>query len=147
MDHFKFLEPTALLEKIYATLCSEYEDAQFYENEQDQQEIELSKRRLTKKLLCEIAVEGKCFLVMNKQKFKDRFAMYEDDFIKIIKNCADKGVPFSTFTELVDSLLISAYNRWGILEQLEEEVQKSQKLGDQREIEDVLDDEEVFSLG
>ena len=62
MEELKYLNPTDLLEKIYVTLCSEYEDEAHYDKDQGQtRDIEVTKKRLTKKVFNEFVVDDEYF--------------------------------------------------------------------------------------
>jgi hypothetical protein len=130
MADLKYLEPTELLEKIYATLCSEYEDAQHYEDEQDQEEISVTKRRLTKKIFNEFVVDAEYFLTMDKETFNDRYHLYEGDFLRLIKECSENRVEYETFIQIIDNLIASAKFRLHAFEQLTEEIQKTVEEGE-----------------
>ncbi|AZU64156.1 hypothetical protein [Neobacillus mesonae] len=126
MAELKYLEPTELLEKIYATLCSEYEDAQHYESKEDQEEIKVTKSRLTKKIFNEFVVDGEYFLTMDSETFNERYHLYEGDFLRLIKECGENGVEYETFTQIIDDLIASAKFRLHAFEQLTDEIQKLQ---------------------
>ncbi|WP_066388241.1 hypothetical protein [Neobacillus mesonae] len=126
MAELKYLEPTELLEKIYATLCSEYEDAQHYENKEDQEEIKVTKSRLTKKIFNEFVVDGEYFLTMDSETFNERYHLYEGDFLRLIKECGENGVEYETFKQIIDDLIASAKFRLHAFEQLTDEIQKLQ---------------------
>jgi hypothetical protein len=122
MDDLKYLNPTELLEKIYDTLCSEYEDEAHYDNEKDKQEIEITKKRLTKKVFNEFVVEDEYFLTMDSKTFKERYHLYEKDLLKMITGCSENGVPYEKFIVIIDDLLASANHRLNAFEQLNEEI-------------------------
>ncbi|MED4203800.1 hypothetical protein [Neobacillus mesonae] len=126
MAELKYLEPTELLEKIYATLCSEYEDAQHYESKEDIEEIKVTKSRLTKKIFNEFVVDGEYFLTMDSETFNERYHLYEGDFLRLIKECGENGVEYETFTQIIDDLIASAKFRLHAFEQLTDEIQKLQ---------------------
>ncbi|PLS01367.1 hypothetical protein [Neobacillus cucumis] len=148
MSELKYLEPTELLEKIYATLCSEYEDAEHYKDEKDQSEIEVTKKRLTKKIFNEFVVDEEYFLTMDSDVFKERYHLYEDDFLRLIKQCSENRVEYETFVQIIDDLIASAKFRLHAFEQLTEEIQKLQEVDEQEESEeanveaDEVEDEE-----
>ncbi|MEH7419486.1 hypothetical protein V7266_30100 [Neobacillus drentensis] len=133
MAELKYLEPTELLEKIYATLCSEYEDAEHYKDEKDQNEIDVTKRRLTKKIFNEFVVDEEYFLTMDADVFKERYHLYEDDFLRLIKQCSENRVEYETFVQIIDDLIASAKYRLHAFEQLTEEIQKLQEVDEQEE--------------
>jgi hypothetical protein len=137
LEELKYLEPTDLLEKIYATLCSEYEDEQHYEKEQDQQEIAISKKRLTKKVFNEFVVDEEYFLTMDSKKFKEQYQLFEKDFLKLITGCGENGIAYETFLEIIDDLVACAKFRVNAFEKLQEEIGKSQEAS-----EEVEEDEE-----
>ncbi|WP_286229829.1 hypothetical protein [Neobacillus mesonae] len=128
MAELKYLEPTELLEKIYATLCSEYEDAQHYESKEDIEEIKVTKSRLTKKIFNEFVVDGEYFLTMDSETFNERYHLYEGDFLRLIKECGENGVEYETFTQIIDDLIASAKFRLHAFEQLTDEIQKLQEV-------------------
>ncbi|MED4228049.1 hypothetical protein [Neobacillus cucumis] len=133
MADLKYLEPTELLEKIYATLCSEYEDAEHYKDEKDQKEIEVTKSRLTKKIFNEFVVDEEYFLTMDSDVFKERYHLYEDDFLRLIKQCSENRVEYDTFVQIIDDLIASAKFRLHAFEQLTEEIQKIQEVEETEE--------------
>jgi len=142
MADLKYLEPTELLEKIYATLCSEYEDAQHYKSEQDQSEINVTKKRLTKKIFNEFVVDEEYFLTMDAEVFKERYHLYEDDFLRLIKQCSENRVEYDTFVQIIDDLIASAKFRLHAFEQLTEEIQKLQEVDEQEETEEEEEEDE-----
>lgn len=127
MPNLRYLEPTELLEKIYATLCSEYEDAQHYESEQDQEEIKVTKTRLTKKIFNEFVVDEEYFLTMKKETFKERYQLYEADLIRMIQECSENRIDYETFIQIIDDLIASAKFRLQAFEQLSDEIHKLQE--------------------
>ncbi|MDQ1144104.1 hypothetical protein QE429_000931 [Bacillus sp. SORGH_AS 510] len=133
MAELKYLEPTELLEKIYATLCSEYEDAQHYKDKKDQEEIAITKRRLTKKVFNEFVVDEEYFLTMNDQTFNERYHLYEEDFLRLIKDCSENGVKYDSFLQIIDDLIASAKFRIHAFEQLTEEIQRLKEGTDEEE--------------
>ncbi|MBU8917233.1 hypothetical protein [Neobacillus sp. 114] len=133
MPNLRYLEPTELLEKIYATLCSEYEDAQHYESEQDQKEITVTKKRLTKKIFNEFVVDEEYFLTMKKETFKERYQLYEADLIRMIQECSENRIDYETFIQIIDDLIASAKFRLQAFEQLSDEIQKLQEEDEQDE--------------
>ena len=106
MEELKYLNPTELLEKIYDTLCSEYEDEAHYDKDQDKQDIEVTKKRLTKKVFNEFVVDDEYFLTMDSKTFKERYNLFEKDFFKLITECSKNGVPYEKFIEIIDDLLL-----------------------------------------
>ncbi|MBS4216206.1 hypothetical protein [Neobacillus rhizophilus] len=140
MPNLRYLEPTELLEKIYATLCSEYEDAQHYESEQDQKEITVTKKRLTKKIFNEFVVDEEYFLTMNEKTFNERYQLYEVDLLKMIQECSENRIEYETFVQIIDDLIASAKFRLQAFEQLSDEIQKLQEEDEQVEQEE--DEEE-----
>ena len=118
MEELNYLNPTELLEKIYETLCSEYEDEPHYSHDQDKQAIEVTKKRLTKKVFNEFVVDDEYFLTMDEKKFNDQYRLYEKDFFKIIESCSQNGVPYATFLQIIDQLLASAHYRINAFEQM-----------------------------
>jgi len=142
MAELKYLEPTELLEKIYATLCSEYEDAEHYKDEKDQSEIDVTKRRLTKKIFNEFVVDEEYFLTMDSDVFKERYHLYEEDFLRLIKQCSENRVEFETFVQIIDDLIASAKFRLHAFEQLTEEIQKLQEVDELEESEEENEDTE-----
>ena len=136
MADLKYLEPTELLEKIYATLCSEYEDAQHYKDKKDQEEIEVTKHRLTKKVFNEFVVDEEYFLTMKDETFKERYHLYEDDFLRLIKECSENGVEYDSFIQIIDDLIASAKFRIHAFEQLTEEIQRLQEESEEEEVEE-----------
>ena len=142
MAELKYLEPTELLEKIYATLCSEYEDAEHYKDEKDQNEIDVTKRRLTKKIFNEFVVDEEYFLTMDSDVFKERYHLYEEDFLRLIKQCSENRVEFETFVQIIDDLIASAKFRLHAFEQLTEEIQKLQEVDELEESEEENEDTE-----
>ena len=126
MEELKYLNPTELLEKIYDTLCSEYEDEAHYDKEQDKQDIEVTKKRLTKKVFNEFVVEDEYFLTMDSKTFKERYHLFEKDFFKLITECSKNGVPYEKFIEIIDNLLACAHYRLNAFEQLNEEITRIQ---------------------
>lgn len=142
MAELKYLEPTELLEKIYATLCSEYEDAQHYENKEDQEEIKVTKSRLTKKIFNEFVVDGEYFLTMDSETFNERYHLYEGDFLRLIKECGENGVEYETFTQIIDDLIASAKFRLHAFEQLTDEIQKLQVVEEEEVTAEVGEEEE-----
>lgn len=140
MPNLRYLEPTELLEKIYATLCSEYEDAQHYESEQDQEEITVTKKRLTKKIFNEFVVDEEYFLTMNEKTFNERYQLYEVDLLKMIQECSENRIEYETFVQIIDDLIASAKFRLQAFEQLSDEIQKLQEEDEQVEKEE--DEEE-----
>jgi hypothetical protein len=133
MAELKYLEPTELLEKIYATLCSEYEDAQHYKSEPDQEEIKVTQSRLTKKLFNEFVVDEEYFLTMDQETFKERYHIYEGDFLRLIKECSENRIEYETFLQIIDDLIASAKFRLQAFEQLTEEIHKTQEENEQVE--------------
>ena len=141
MEELKYLNPTELLEKIYDTLCSEYEDEAHYDNEKDKQEIEITKKRLTKKVFNEFVVEDEYFLTMDSKTFKERYHLYEKDLLKMITGCSENGVPYEKFVTIIDDLLASANHRLNAFEQLNEEIirikaEKEQEEGSEEAVEE-----------
>ncbi|MCH6266067.1 hypothetical protein [Neobacillus citreus] len=133
MPNLRYLEPTELLEKIYATLCSEYEDAQHYESQQDQEEIKVTKKRLTKKIFNEFVVDEEYFLTMKNETFKERYQLYEADLIRMIQECSENRIDYETFIQIIDDLIASAKFRLQAFEQLSDEIQKLQEEDEQDE--------------
>ncbi|MFC4803234.1 hypothetical protein ACFPA1_28315 [Neobacillus sp. GCM10023253] len=133
MPNLRYLEPTELLEKIYATLCSEYEDAQHYESQQDQEEIKVTKKRLTKKIFNEFVVDEEYFLTMKNETFKERYQLYEADLIRMIQDCSENRIDYETFIQIIDDLIASAKFRLQAFEQLSDEIQKLQEEDEQDE--------------
>jgi hypothetical protein len=123
-DELKYLNPTELLEKIYNTLCSEYEDEAHYDNDQDKQEIEVTKKRLTKKVFNEFVVDDEYFLTMDSKTFKERYHLFEKDLFKLINGCSKHGVPYEKFLQIIDDLLACANYRLNAFQQLEEEISR-----------------------
>ncbi|GHI00403.1 hypothetical protein [Neobacillus kokaensis] len=142
MAKLKYLEPTELLEKIYSTLCSEYEDAQHYENEPDKEEIRVTKSRLTKKIFNEFVVDEEYFLTMDKETFNERYHLYEDDFLRLIRKCSENNVDYETFTQIIDDLIASAKFRLHAFEQLSDEIQKLQEAVEEESDENGSEEEE-----
>ncbi|MEH7495261.1 hypothetical protein [Neobacillus niacini] len=139
MEELQYLNPTELLEKIYDTLCSEYEDEAHYDNEKDKQDIEVTKRRLTKKVFNEFVVDDEYFLTMDSKTFKERYHLYEKDLLKMITGCSENGVPYEKFIRIIDDLLASANHRLNAFEQLTEEITRIKA---EKEQEEVVDEEE-----
>jgi hypothetical protein len=133
VPNLRYLEPTELLEKIYATLCSEYEDAQHYESEQDQEEITVTKKRLTKKIFNEFVVDEEYFLTMKKETFKERYQLYEADLLRMIQECSENRIDYETFIQIIDDLIASAKFRLQAFEQLSDEIHKLQEEDEQDE--------------
>ena len=148
MEELKYLNPTELLEKIYDTLCSEYEDEAHYDNEKDKQEIEITKKRLTKKVFNEFVVEDEYFLTMDSKTFKERYHLYEKDLLKMITGCSENGVPYEKFVTIIDDLLASANHRLNAFEQLNEEItrikaEKEKEEGSEEGSEEAVEEEET----
>jgi DNA-directed RNA polymerase beta subunit len=145
MEDLKYLNPTELLEKIYDTLCSEYEDEAHYDNEKDKQEIEVTKKRLTKKVFNEFVVDDEYFLTMDSKTFKERYHLYEKDLLKMITGCSENGVPYEKFIRIIDDLLASANHRLNAFEQLNEEITriKAEKVEEDVEPVEVIEEEET----
>ena len=144
MEELKYLNPTELLEKIYDTLCSEYEDEAHYDNEKDKQEIEITKKRLTKKVFNEFVVEDEYFLTMDSKTFKERYHLYEKDLLKMITGCSENGVPYEKFVTIIDDLLASANHRLNAFEQLNEEIKRIKAEKEQEEgSEEAVEEEET----
>jgi hypothetical protein len=122
VEELNYLNPTELLEKIYNTLCSEYEDEAHYDNDQDKQEIEVTKKRLTKKVFNEFVVDDEYFLTMDPKTFKERYHLFEKDLFKLINGCSKHGVPYEKFLQIIDDLLACANYRLNAFQQLEEEI-------------------------
>jgi hypothetical protein len=122
VEELKYLNPTELLEKIYNTLCSEYEDEAHYDNDQDKQEIEVTKKRLTKKVFNEFVVDDEYFLTMEPKIFKERYHLFEKDLFKLINGCSKHGVPYEKFLQIIDDLLACSHYRLNAFQQLEEEI-------------------------
>ncbi|MFB3170298.1 hypothetical protein P5G62_024625 [Neobacillus sp. 179-C4.2 HS] len=143
MEELQYLNPTELLEKIYDTLCSEYEDEAHYDNEKDKQDIEVTKRRLTKKVFNEFVVDDEYFLTMDSKTFKERYHLYEKDLLKMITGCSENGVPYEKFIRIIDDLLASANHRLNAFEQLNEEITriKTEKEQEEQESEEVIEEE------
>ena len=143
MEELQYLNPTELLEKIYDTLCSEYEDEAHYDNEKDKQDIEVTKRRLTKKVFNEFVVDDEYFLTMDSKTFKERYHLYEKDLLKMITGCSEYGVPYEKFITIIDDLLASANHRLNAFEQLNEEITriKAEKEQEEQEPEEVIEEE------
>jgi hypothetical protein len=133
MVELKYLNPTELLEKIYDTLCSEYEDEAHYDNEKDKQDIEVTKKRLTKKVFNEFVVDDEYFLTMDSKTFKERYHLYEKDLLKMITGCSENGVPYEKFIVIIDDLLASANHRLNAFEQLNEEIKRIKAEEEQEE--------------
>lgn len=127
MSELKYLVVSDLLENIYTTLCSEYEDEGYYENKLDLQEISISKKRLASKILYEFQVDGGYLLLMNKESYEEKFSIFEDDFYEIIRNCAENSIPFETFTQLIDEQLLIANSRMTRKRKLKEVLQHSKE--------------------
>ncbi|MDR7080093.1 F0F1-type ATP synthase membrane subunit b/b' [Neobacillus niacini] len=145
MEELKYLNPTELLEKIYDTLCSEYEDEAHYDKEQDKQDIEVTKKRLTKKVFNEFVVEDEYFLTMDSKTFKERYHLFEKDFFKLITECSKNGVPYEKFIEIIDNLLACAHYRLNAFEQLNEEITriKAEKEQEEEEPTEAIEEEVV----
>jgi hypothetical protein len=144
VEELKYLNPTVLLEKIYDTLCSEYEDEAHYDNEKDKQEIEITKKRLTKKVFNEFVVEDEYFLTMDSKTFKERYHLYEKDLLKMITGCSENGVPYEKFVTIIDDLLASANHRLNAFEQLNEEIKRIKAEKEQEEgSEEAVEEEET----
>jgi hypothetical protein len=144
VEELKYLNPTELLEKIYDTLCSEYEDEAHYDNEKDKQEIEITKKRLTKKVFNEFVVEDEYFLTMDSKTFKERYHLYEKDLLKMITGCSENGVPYEKFVRIIDDLLASANHRLNAFEQLNEEIKRIKAEKEQEEgSEEAVEEEET----
>lgn len=145
MEELKYLNPTELLEKIYDTLCSEYEDEAHYDKEQDKQDIEITKKRLTKKVFNEFVVEDEYFLTMDSKTFKERYHLFEKDFFKLITECSKNGVPYEKFIEIIDNLLACAHYRLNAFEQLNEEIIriKAEKEQEEEEPTEAIEEEVV----
>ncbi|MEH7179250.1 hypothetical protein [Neobacillus vireti] len=126
MEELKYLNPTELLEKIYDTLCSEYEDEAHYDKDQDKQDIEVTKKRLTKKVFNEFVVDDEYFLTMDSKTFKERYHLFEKDFFKLITECSKNGVPYEKFAVIIDDLLACAHYRLNAFEQLNEAISRIQ---------------------
>jgi hypothetical protein len=141
VDELKYLNPTELLEKIYDTLCSEYEDEAHYDNEKDKQDIEVTKKRLTKKVFNEFVVDDEYFLTMDTKTFKERYHLYEKDLLKMITGCSENGVPYEKFIRIIDDLLASANHRLNAFEQLNEEITRIKAEKEQEEGEEVTEAE------
>jgi hypothetical protein len=143
VEELQYLNPTELLEKIYDTLCSEYEDEAHYDNEKDKQDIEVTKRRLTKKVFNEFVVDDEYFLTMDSKTFKERYHLYEKDLLKMITGCSENGVPYEKFITIIDDLLASANHRLNAFEQLNEEITriKAEKEQEEQEPEEVIEEE------
>lgn len=135
-EDLKYLNPTELLEKIYDTLCSEYEDEAHYDNEKDKQDIEVTKKRLTKKVFNEFVVDDEYFLTMDSKTFKERYHLYEKDLLIMITGCSENGVPYEKFIRIIDDLLASANHRLNAFEQLNEEITRIKAEKEQEEVED-----------
>jgi len=133
MEELNYLNPTELLEKIYDTLCSEYEDEAHYDKEQDKQDIEVTKKRLTKKVFNELVVDDEYFLTMDSKTFKERYHLFEKDIFKLITECSKNGVPYEKFIEIIDDLLACAYYRLNAFEQLNEEITRIKAEKEQEE--------------
>jgi len=143
VEELQYLNPTELLEKIYDTLCSEYEDEAHYDNEKDKQDIEVTKRRLTKKVFNEFVVDDEYFLTMDSKTFKERYHLYEKDLLKMITGCSQNGVPYEKFIIIIDDLLASANHRLNAFEQLNEEITRIKAEKEQEEAtEEVVEEEE-----
>lgn len=144
MEELNYLNPTELLEKIYDTLCSEYEDEAHYDNEKDKQDIEVTKKRLTKKVFNEFVVDEEYFLTMDSKTFKERYHLYEKDLLKMITGCSENGVPYEKFIRIIDDLLASAKHRLNAFEQLNEEITRIKAEKEQEdEPEEVIKEEET----
>jgi hypothetical protein len=145
VEELQYLNPTELLEKIYDTLCSEYEDEAHYDNEKDKQDIEVTKRRLTKKVFNEFVVDDEYFLTMDSKTFKERYHLYEKDLLKMIAGCSENGVPYEKFIRIIDDLLASANHRLNAFEQLNEEItrRKAEKEQEDIEPEEVIEEAET----
>ncbi|MEH7009940.1 hypothetical protein V7087_03855 [Neobacillus niacini] len=144
MEELNYLNPTELLEKIYDTLCSEYEDEAHYDNEKDKQDIEITKKRLTKKVFNEFVVDDEYFLTMDSKTFKERYHLYEKDLLKMITGCSENGVPYEKFIQIIDDLLASAKHRLNAFEQLNEEITRIKAEKEQEdEPEEVIKEEET----
>ncbi|WP_045518462.1 hypothetical protein [Neobacillus niacini] len=144
MEELNYLNPTELLEKIYDTLCSEYEDEAHYDNEKDKQDIEVTKKRLTKKVFNEFVVDDEYFLTMDSKTFKERYHLYEKDLLKMITGCSENGVPYEKFIRIIDDLLASAKHRLNAFEQLNEEITRIKAEKEQEdEPEEVIKEEET----
>jgi hypothetical protein len=145
VEELQYLNPTELLEKIYDTLCSEYEDEAHYDNEKDKQEIEVTKKRLTKKVFNEFVVDDEYFLTMDSKTFKERYHLYEKDLLKMITGCSQNGVPYEKFIRIIDDLLASANHRLNAFEQLNEEITRIKAEKEEEDVEpvDVIEEEET----
>ena len=142
MADLKYLEPTELLEKIYATLCSEYEDAEHYISEKDQEQIRITKERLTRKIFNEFVVDAEYFLTMDEETFNERYHLYEGDFLRLIKDCSENRIEYDTFIQIIDDLIASAKFRLHAFEQLTEEISKIQEVDEEVEEDQDEEDEE-----
>jgi hypothetical protein len=147
VEELKYLNPTELLEKIYDTLCSEYEDEAHYDDEKDKQDIEVTKRRLTKKVFNEFVVDDEYFLTMDSKTFKERYHLYEKDLLKMITGCSKNGVPYEKFIIIIDDLLASANHRLNAFEQLEEEITRIKAEKEQEEGTEEVEEEEKGEEG
>ena len=145
MEELKYLNPTELLEKIYDTLCSEYEDEAHYDKDQDKQDIEVTKKRLTKKVFNEFVVDDEYFLTMDSKTFKERYHLFEKDIFKLITECSKNGVPYEKFIEIIDDLLACAHYRLNAFEQLNEEITriKAEKEQEEEEPTEAIEEEVV----
>ena len=143
VEELKFLNPTELLEKIYETLCSEYEDEDHYDKDQDKLDIEVTKKRLTKKLFNEFVVEDEYFLTMDSKTFKDRYHLFEKDFYKLITECSKNKVPYQKFVEIIDDLLACAHYRLNAFKQLSEEIARIKTEREQEEETEETNEEEI----
>jgi hypothetical protein len=143
VEELKYLNPTELLEKIYDTLCSEYEDEAHYDTEQDKQDIEVTKKRLTKKVFNEFVVEDEYFLTMDSKIFKERYHLFEKDIFKLITACSKNGVPYEKFLQIIDDLLACAHYRLNAFEQLNEEIVKIKAEREQEEESEEVNEEEI----
>ncbi|WP_462410849.1 hypothetical protein [Neobacillus sp. Marseille-QA0830] len=121
-----YLSPTKLLEDIYLTLCSVYEDEQHY-SEEEKKAIQVTKEHLTKKVMNEFVVDEEYFLTMDPNDFKKGYGMLEHDFINLIKGCSENNIDYDSFLQVMDQLISSAKMRMNAYDLLNERIQEAKE--------------------
>ncbi|WP_251548694.1 hypothetical protein [Neobacillus muris] len=135
-----YLAPTKLLEDIYLTLCSVYEDEQHY-SEEEKKAIQVTKEHLTKKVMNEFVVDEEYFLTMDPNAFEKGYGMLQHDFIHLIKGCSENNLDYDSFLQIMDQLISCAKMRMNAYELLDEKIQET-KVQEAEENETEGEDEE-----
>jgi hypothetical protein len=73
--------------------------------------------------------------------FKERYQLFEKDFLKLITSCGENGIAYETFLEIIDDLVACANFRVNAFEKLQEEISRKQEDHEEEETEDHEEEE------